>query len=146
MSQVTPTTVVDARKTIRFTVTKADIEKSARKDSSKCVLAVAVKREFHADAVQIHMSRAYVKIGDRWTRYLIDARSARELVSFDRGASFEPGEYTLRMPQPSQKLGATRSRSKSTGNGKKRTPAVHLKTKNVRKEMTGGVSIYSELT
>lgn len=140
----------DARKPLLLTITAADIAQSIKNDPAHCAAAVACERLTHADEVRIHKSRAYVKIGKTWTRYLVPAAVYREIVSFDRGASFEPGAYRLTPPSPANRLGARQGGEDkggpSTRAGRlarpKRAPAIH--TRNVRAD--ANTQIYDSLT
>lgn len=128
------TLVRDAKDPIDIEVTKSDSNAKAVKDHTACAMAVACKRKLHLDGVIISRSTAYL-IKDRMaTRYAVPDAVTREIVSFDRGASFEPGDYYLLPPKESQLLGARarretgdRDHHEGSGNGKKRhAPHVTL--------------------
>ena len=57
-----------------------------------------------------------------WIRFLTPQSIGREITSFDRSNIFEPGEYTLKAPNPGNRLDAYHGRGGiGTGKGKKRT-------------------------
>ena len=100
--------VKDARVDSYIEVTRKDLNSAHVRDHKTCAMAVACKRKFHADGVLISVGVAYVVMGDTFTRYRVPESVGREVVSFDRNGGFRPGEYHLRAPSRSQRLGATR--------------------------------------
>ena len=121
--------VVDANKDIVVHVEKADIDGSKLKSPSNCAAARAGKRAWHKD-VRVFIARAYVRTGNHWTRYLTPATLSRELVSFDRGSAFVPGDYLFKAPCETARLGSDRGLSTRSKTRKKGTPK-HF-TENVR--------------
>ena len=126
------TKVKDAKKNLSIDVTKQDAKEAARRNHESCAMAVACKRKEHADGVIMSVSTAYIIKGNTATRYKVPESVSREIVAFDRDAYFEPGEYRLIKPCPTNLLGA-------------RTGAVDLtskpRTKNRKgfQHMTGGI-------
>lgn len=113
--------VADAKKAIRITITKSDVAKGKGKDPDHCAAALACIREGHASEARVHVSRVYLKRGSKWTRYKTPLAIRSEIISFDRGGGFAPGEYTLRPIQPSERYGAPRKkRYERTGKHPKR--------------------------
>jgi hypothetical protein len=72
-----------------------------------------------ADGVIVAVTKAYVIIGNRATRYALPESVSREVVSFDREAGFAPGVYMMRPPKPTDKLGAVAGSGRKSGTGKK---------------------------
>lgn len=103
--------VSDAEEDMEIEVTDRDERTAAKKDHTQCALAVACKRSQHADGVLISVHAAYVIKGDEATRFSLPESAKREVVSFDRGAKFSPGEYVLKKPSKSQRLGARTERN-----------------------------------
>lgn len=99
----TVTKVMDAKKTITVAVTAADCKKSTAKSPNSCAMAKACERTF--DGAIISLNTAYVVKGNTAYRYVVPQSVAREIVSFDRNHEFSPGEYSLKAPSASQKLG-----------------------------------------
>jgi len=121
------TNVVDGTKTIIIEVTKKDADTAARRDHGGCAMAVACKRKLEADGVIMSVASAYIVKGKKATRYRVPESVSREIVAFDRNAYFEPGEYRLVKPSPTEKLGARRGGNATTpGAGKKRKGYNHF--------------------
>lgn len=117
--------VVDAKEPIVVEVTPADTRSAKVRNHQACAMAVACKRAEGADGVIVSMSMAYVINGPLATRYRLPQSVIREVVSFDREAGFDLGEYQLSPPVPTGKLGAVRgSNGKHTGE-KKKIKRVH---------------------
>lgn len=113
--------VKDAKKPIVLHITKSDITKGAKKNPEACAAALACEREYHIDEARVHLSRTYLRKGKKWTRYMTPKALRTEIVAFDRGGTFEPGDYVLANPNPAKKLGAKMSNSPNkSGNAKKR--------------------------
>lgn len=110
--------IIDATESLDLCVNKEDISRSRSKNPAECAAAKAISRQLHTE-VRVHVSRTYVKKGKHWERYNTPQSVAREIISFDRGASFTPGDYTLSPVSESNRLGTYRGKS-SKGNGKKR--------------------------
>lgn len=89
------TKVVDARRGIAIRVEPEDIKGSTKKKHEACALARACKRTMRLDGAIISRSRAYLIRGRIATRYILPPSVEREIVSFDRGVGFAPGEYEL---------------------------------------------------
>ena len=121
--------VIDAKSDLKIQITKADIGRADAKDPARCAAAIALKRGHFQDA-EVHLGRVFVRSNrGNWQRYVTPKSLRDELIAFDRGGTFEAGEYTLLAPLPSQRL-----RHKPTGpkkkKGKKRRPRHVIK--NVR--------------
>ncbi|HWY34245.1 MAG TPA: hypothetical protein VNX68_06330 [Nitrosopumilaceae archaeon] len=97
--------VIDAEESITLHVTPIDVKFANKKDPKSCAAAKAGQRELKRD-VRVFISRTYVKEKDHWVRYKTPMSAQKEIVSFDRGASFEPGEYTIKPFSQSDRLGA----------------------------------------
>lgn len=121
-------TVNDADEEVQIEVTDRDEKTAAKKDHTQCAFAVACKRAYRADGVIVSVHTAYVIKGDEATRYILPESVSREVVSFDRGAKFSAGEYSLKIPTPSQRLGARVERKTHTttrpGKSKRGKPHV----------------------
>lgn len=123
--------VVDASKDVVLHIKKCDIDGSKKKDPLNCAAARAGKREFGTE-VKVFLSRMYVKNSKNWVRYLTPNNAAREIVSFDRGSAFIPGEYLFKRASPGQQLGHYASnRDKKTGTHSNKRRHRHI-TEDVR--------------
>ena len=111
--------VVDANQELEVSITQNDIRLGKKKTAHGCAAALAICREHHADAAIVHFSRAYVKKGETWYRYSVPPMLRSEVVAFDRGGNFEPGDYTLKTVQPTVRLDAPVRRKTYPANGKK---------------------------
>jgi hypothetical protein len=121
--------VEDATESLKIEVTARDVSTSKRRAHSECAMAVACKRSQNLDGVIIATSTAYLIKGKDATRYNVPESVAREVVSFDRGASFEAGTYHLDVPRT--KLGEWKGKGgqhQTRGTG----PKFHHLTANVR--------------
>jgi hypothetical protein len=92
------TSVTDAKRRVSVEVTKRDTNSATVKNHKACAMAVACQRKFKATGVIISRSTAYLVTGDKAVRYHVPNSVSREVISFDRGAGFEEGEYQLSKP------------------------------------------------
>jgi hypothetical protein len=95
--------VVDAKKNVDIEVTAQDCKGSRRMKPDACAMARAFGREY--DGAIISMSTAYLVKGKTATRYKVPGAVSREIVSFDRNRNFAPGEYQLRAPSATARMG-----------------------------------------
>ena len=98
--------VQDANEKLLVKITKQDVRKGELKNSSACAAANALCRQHHADEARVHFSRAYIRKGKKWMRFSVPAALRNEIIAFDRGGKFEPGEYILAPVQPTVRLDA----------------------------------------
>lgn len=134
--------VFNAKKPIKLKITKRDIGIADPKKPDHCAAAVACKRELHAKEVRVHLGRIYVRTNNtNWQRYSVPRNMRTEIIAFDRGGSFEPGEFMLGAPQerPSHQGGpeAPGARDKRRPHSKKIVPKMVVQ--NVR---TGPAAAY----
>lgn len=101
-------TVKDARRAVTLEVRPKDTKTKGRKRHTACALAQACNRQFGLDGAIISMSRAYLVKGDVATRYEVPTAVAREITSFDRGATFAPGSYELLRVTKNHRIGTKR--------------------------------------
>jgi hypothetical protein len=116
--------VIDAKRPITITITKSDVDKADVKEPAGCAVARACRRDLHAIEARVHLARVYVRTNKgNWTRYMTPRSMRSEIVAFDRGGQFEPGEFTLSAPSATKVLGKRRGGSKPfVKRGKKRKP------------------------
>lgn len=127
--------IINAKKGAKLIITKHDIATADIKQPNNCAVAKACHRVLHAKEVRVHLSRIYVRANEgNWVRYLTPKSLRTEIVSFDRGGTFEPGAYELTAPPPWMKTrkrqGGPDKPGYKKGKGKKR--AKHSVVKNVR--------------
>ncbi len=97
--------VVNATKPLLLTITKSDCTNGNVKDPGACAAALALRRQLHVKKARVHLGRVYVETETAWVRYNTPQSLKHEIISFDRGGSFEAGEYKLYAPQPSRRTG-----------------------------------------
>ncbi len=106
--------VQDAKRKMVIHVTDYDVREGAKKNSNACAAARAIMRESGCDLAKVHANRTYIKRGTKWYRYQTPNSLTKEIVAFDRGGTFEPGEYTLIPLKASQRQGARLLRASTT--------------------------------
>jgi hypothetical protein len=95
--------VVDATKRVKIMITKKDTVEGDNKNPSSCAAARAAKRIENCISARVHLGRVYIEQKDKWVRYQTPEALRSEIIAFDRGGSFQPGEYTLRTMPPSSR-------------------------------------------
>ena len=94
--------VLDAKAPLTLHILDKDCKNADNKNPADCVVARAIRRETRAIEARVHLGRVYVKTNkDHWTRYLTPKSMREEIIIFDRGGNFDPGEFELRAPPPS---------------------------------------------
>ena len=114
--KIAGTPVKDATEKVVLHITKEDVRAGAKKNADSCAAAKALCREHQCEAAKVHMSRAYIKKGGKWLRFEVGPALRNEVLAFDRGGTFEPGEYILNPPRPVSRLDA--DKRKRPGNHK----------------------------
>lgn len=127
--------VVDATTNASIEVTGADTKNSAVKNHSACAMAVACKRKFKLDGVIISRKVAYLIKGTKARRFYVPESVSREVVSFDRGSGFAPGEYELSKVPTGAQLG--RQKTQTIKNRTVKEPRKRHITTNVRTVLGG---------
>lgn len=108
--------VINARRPVTVTITPHDVGTGKDKAPKSCAAAKgAIHSIPNCVEARVHLSRVYIKRKDRnvWERYHTSAALRGEILAFDRGGRFEPGEYIL---QPMGKSERQRKRSGSDTN------------------------------
>ncbi len=122
--------VIDSKKPVHIKILKSDCQKGASKDPGACAAARACLRDIPGcKAARVHINKTYLQIDDKWVRYLTPPALRTEIVSFDRGAMFQPGEFVLRAVPPSEVKGRGKKHSKPTlsrGRPGKQRPAPRM--------------------
>ena len=112
--------VEDAKRPIKIVVGADDIKGASKQKPNNCAVARACYHHHLADEVRVHLSRVYLKRGKgQWVRYLTPRDMRSEIVAFDRGGSFQPGEFILKPIPHKMKLGK-RTGTSTNENSKKR--------------------------
>ena len=83
--------------------------KTGKKDPQNCAAAKAAMREPGVILARIYRTRSYLLKGRGkaryWERFLTPDSLRGEIIAFDRGGEFDPGDYELPRPPKSMKLG-----------------------------------------
>jgi hypothetical protein len=114
--------MIDSRKNIVIEVSPQDC-KAAEGNPKNCALARAVKREYKGKGVlaaYFLRTSAWLEYDDKLVRYDLPTSVQKEIASFDRGAGFAPGKYSLSKVPPSSRLNARSKAPGKHGRGKKR--------------------------
>lgn len=124
--------VIDAKEPLTLHVSKRDVAYAEVKEPNACAVARACRRELAVKEARIHLGRVYLRNNEsNWVRYLTPKSMRDEIIAFDRGGAFEPGEFILAPPHPTKQLGkSTGGRKPRRNNAKPRKPP-HI-IKNVR--------------
>jgi hypothetical protein len=122
---------IDATESISLNITDNDCQLASRKDHANCVLSRACMKHTGSD-VLVYVSRVYVKQihQDVWVRYVIENTLRTQVVAFDQGGAFNPGQYVLNKPASDKRLGRSSGGQKNTD---RKTPRkMPVKLTNVR--------------
>jgi hypothetical protein len=104
MKKIDGMPVVDAAAPVRLKITDADIASGARKNPNACAVAVAAcKRIRGVTAAKAHLGCIYLMLNGKWRRYYASGPIRVEMIAFDRGGDFYPGQYDL-LPVPTGKV------------------------------------------
>jgi hypothetical protein len=102
--------VVDADQPITLEITQADCKRGSKKDPTRCAAALALKRVTGCDECRVHIACTYLRFGDRWLRYATPPSLKAEIISFDRGGGFYPGDFRLHPMPASNRLRPVRQK------------------------------------
>lgn len=116
--------VKDAKRDISISVTVRDCQGGDSLKPDNCAMAKACKREGFQHAI-ISKSVAYLIKDNMAVRFRVPNALRTEIVSFDRNHDFRPGEFTLKSPVTTEKLGFSRPpRTKSAPKRKRQSGEV----------------------
>lgn len=122
--------VKDATRSIKIEVTRADARSRHIKGHKACAMAQACKRAFRLDGAVVSRTIAYLIKNRVATRYDVPDTVAREVVAFDRGATFAPGQYQL--SRPVYRLGTRPNPTPGNRDGSRPGSGVRHRTTNIR--------------
>jgi hypothetical protein len=138
--------VADAKKDLILHITENDIRGGKRSDNDFCAAANALCRQEGFKAARIFKTMTYVYNDDgSVTRYVTPDSLYLEIMVYDRGGRFIPGDHRLKAPRGVMRLG---SRDKPKGKGGKtgKLPrAVHNIINNVREDAPKGIKSLKSL-
>jgi hypothetical protein len=120
--------VVDADEPVTVHITSDDCARGSKKDPEKCAVALALRRITECDESRVHLGCTYLRFGNRWLRYATPPSLKSEIISFDRGGGFYPGDFrlhpmheSLRLKPANQKPRAKRVRTTANAARRVRT-------------------------
>lgn len=122
--------VHNAAMPVRLKITTEDIENGAPLNPNACAVALAAVRQLPGvTAAKAHLGCVYLRHGKEWRRYRTSPSIRTEIVAFDRGGKFWPGEFYL-LPIPVGSLirrirGQAASPSTKRKSPSKRRPVHH---------------------
>ncbi len=128
--------IINAKKPIKLTINNNDINKADVKKPDDCAVARACRRELHVKEVRVHLGCVYLRYNEgNWVRlrYMTPRSLRAEIIAFDRGGKFEPGEYQLNAIPPSRKTG------KAQGSLKNKTKPKKLQKKRLKAHIVTNV-------
>ncbi len=122
--------VVDAKKPVVINITPRDIATGDNKNPSQCAVARAARHSIEdCISARVHIGRVYIEQKDKWVRYNTSDALRAEIIAFDRGGQFEPGNYPLR---PISKAETPEGRRERAGGPNRNIPG-NIPSKNPRK-------------
>lgn len=128
--------VVNATRKLSIHITPKDISRGNTKNPASCAAALACLRNPKIKAARVHISTTYLQMDGKWVRYRTPESLRGEIVAFDRGAKFQPGDYILRPLQPSH-------RARGTGFGGTKTKNNKTKSKRAKPHHIGNIRHYA---
>jgi hypothetical protein len=115
--------VVDAKRPVKIVITERDTKDGDNKNPSSCAAALAAKRDVpDCISARVHIGRVYIEHRDKWVRYMTPESLRTEIVAFDRGGSFQPGDYVLKAPAPTETIEGKREYNRKKSKGDKAYP------------------------
>ena len=134
-------------KRINLTISEQDCRRGSRKAPGSCAAALALVRQIpDVSEARVHINRVFLKVGNRfWLRGKATGALRTEVVSFDRGGTFEPGEYVISPLSPSERpTGKTMgSHKKKRAGAKKRNTSSRAKPKVLHTVRRNALSEYN---
>ena len=104
--------VVDATRKVTIHVTERDVANGNTRDPAGCAAALACMRDLKATKARVHLGRTYVELDDKWLRFRTPQSIRSEVVSFDRGGTFETGDFTFSPLSPGNRATGKRKGGK----------------------------------
>lgn len=137
--------VVDAKSKIKIHITPRDATEGDNKNPSGCAAARAAKRDIpHCINARVHIGRVYVEHKREWVRYFTPDALRTEIIAFDRGGTFQPGEYELKPPSPCEREEArkeyrTGSETNRSGSGRRTKRRQKIKVAIIKRHNVTGI-------
>lgn len=133
--------VIDAKAPLTLTITKRDCNNGDPKEPDTCAAARALRREHGVADCRVHLGRIYIRQNKgNWQRFLTPKSLRSEIIAFDRGGAFSPGEYTLSPLPPANRTTGKRQGSKPKFKQARDNPKRKKRTKHVVADVRNGPS------
>jgi hypothetical protein len=88
--------VVNGQKPFTLRITVRDIRRSKSRDPGACAAAVALMRENKdIKSARVHVGRIFVEAPSAWVRYKTPKTLRDEIIAYDRGGRFVPGDHVV---------------------------------------------------
>jgi hypothetical protein len=126
--------VVNAKSKLPIKVTDRNIKLGAAKDSGGCAIVKACQDLPGVMRARVHLKRTYLEYKKEWIRYDTPIALRSELIAFDRGGSFEPGDYELRPLTPAEQKRFGRRQGSRRGDDRASQRARQRRTKPMRQK------------
>lgn len=125
MQSINKVPIMDATRKVTIHIKPLDVKRGKSGKEDECAAARACLHDLGATEARVHVARTYVQLpaklarkygnaprtrGPVWVRFATPAALRTEIVTFDRAAKFEPGDYTL--PPPSHRTTGKRQGGK----------------------------------
>ncbi len=149
LSQIEGLPVINLNKKIRFSITEQDCKLGKSKAPDACAGALALRRIPHCVEARVHIGRVFLKMKGKngklhWLRGKTPGGLRTEIAAFDRGGTFEPGDYDVNPLSKSERpTGKRRGDVPKLKHGRK--GFERLRPRVLTKVRGGGRSEYSHL-
>jgi hypothetical protein len=88
--------VINSKRKIMIEISPRDIKKGMTRDPGSCAAAQCLMRTVPGiKGARVHVKMTYIEFDDHWERLRTPPSLSREIVAFDRGAPFYPGQYNI---------------------------------------------------
>ena len=125
--------VINAKKPIVLHITPEDVSTARKHSPGNCAVAKACTRQLQAQEVRVHLSRIYVRLNEiNWVRYVTPSNLRNEIITYDRGGSFEPAVFVLPAPSPARTTGKRQGSSTNDNRKNKKKRKAYTPVKGVR--------------
>lgn len=112
--------LIESTKPLILVVNAKDIKLASTKQADECAFARACKRRnTQVERAYFFRSTAYIQTKKTLTKYKIPTSMQKEIVAFDRGGKFAPGNYKLSPSFQEKKGCGVKPSGKKPGKNKK---------------------------
>jgi len=96
--------VINSKRRIRIEISPSDIKKGMARDPGSCAAAQCLLRSVAGiKGARVHVKMTYIEFADHWERLRTPVSLSREIIAFDRGAEFYPGQYNIGPLSPGER-------------------------------------------